>query len=184
MCLVKVDSIHLNFCVHDATQRVVSCEDKLMLTSSLADGIVHLNLLDFGGAEERSLTTVNVHYMQIFALNNFQKLTAKLLCKQNTRSNNHNGFVRICGLKYSLGVHNCRESFTCSGGKDELTFVILIHAINTTLLMRTKSDGHRCLMNMNILCHEKTTPSRGGRQFNNCHTKNPSSPLYCICIEV
>ena len=65
MCLIVIDTVNVNACLYNTTERIVGGEDNLVKTSSLTDSIVTLDLLNLGAAAEGSLTTVNVEELSI-----------------------------------------------------------------------------------------------------------------------
>ena len=132
-------------------QRVISGEDNAGITSSPSNISKQMNLVCFGAAKMLSFTTMNMHHMDILAVNQFQKLTAKLLSKKNTRSNNNKGLTLIVEFHVGDCIFNHTNSLATSSRNDDLTFAVIPHCIDCTLLVRTKSDGQVVSVSMNII---------------------------------
>ena len=86
-------------------------------------------------------TTVNVHDMCVRTINYFQKFTAKLLSKENTRSNNNSGHTTLRLLRM-CSVLNHAHCFTTTSGNNDLTFLVVPHTIKDASLMGAKRQSH------------------------------------------
>ena len=137
VCFIKINCIDINTCLHNLLQRMICGEDNARLTRCASGIVEQLNHAGFGGAEEISITTVNVHYMQLIVGNQLKELLTKLLGKENTRSNNNDSASTIL-IQIIL---NHANSFAATGRDDDLSFVVLQHCVNRSLLMWAKGDG-------------------------------------------
>ena len=85
---------------------------------------------------------MNVDHVSVGSVNNFQELTAKLLCQQNARSNNNSGGAVVDNIVTTLSIKNHGESFTTTSRHNNLTLFICKHTIKDALLMLTKRNSH------------------------------------------
>jgi len=92
---------------------------------------------------------VDVHYMSVGSINNFQKLFAELLSKKNTRSNNDNSHAVVNILTILKNVVNHAHSLTTPSGDDNLTLAVCQHGVQCFLLVGAK--GHQCPSLMHLL---------------------------------
>ena len=95
MCLVKVYVVDLNVCCLNTRQRIVGGEDDAVLTYFTSTVCKEMNLLWICSGIVMSFTTMNVHHMGVCGGYQLKKLTAKLLCKENTRSNNNSSVTTL-----------------------------------------------------------------------------------------
>ena len=151
VCFIKVNGVDFNICLLNAMQRMIGSEDNHVLTSSPCSVSEQCNLLRFSSREVMSLTTVNVHDVSVLGIDNLKKLTAKLLSKQNTRSNHNSGHTVIDIFAILNNVHDHGKSLTTTSRNNDLTLFMNQHGIDGILLVGSQSDGHECLANMNIL---------------------------------
>ena len=85
-----------------------------------------------------SFTTMNVHDVSVGSINQFQKLTAQLFSKKNTRSNNNRSCAIVDSIMCGNGILNHAHGFTTTSGHNHLTFIICKHTISDALLMWTE----------------------------------------------
>ena len=135
VCFIKVNRINTDTRLNNLLQRMISGEDHLV-TVCLPMPVV--NQSRFSAAKVLSFTTVNVINSSV--VNNLQKLLTKLLSKKNTRSNNDNG-CRTNLIELLLSVFDHTDGLTTTRGDDDLSFVVLQHCVNRSLLMWAKGDG-------------------------------------------
>ena len=148
MCLVKIDIVHLNICLHDTMERIVCGEDDAVLAHVASTVCIHIDFVSICGAGVVSFTTVNVHHMQIritvVRINDLHKFAAQLFCQQNTRSNNNSRHAIVTTIHGRLGIHNHSQGFATTSGHNHLTFVVILQAVDDAFLMWAKSDGQLC----------------------------------------
>ena len=123
VCLVKVDSIHLNICINQTLQRVVGGENQLMLVGTTTPV---MNLIGFGRAEVMRFTRMNVKHSN--ASDELQILTGELLGKQNARSNHYNS-LRSVSLKLTHSIEDSHVGLTAASGEHTDTLRMLSESI-------------------------------------------------------
>jgi hypothetical protein len=138
---IKVNGIDFNICLLNFVQGVISGEDNAGITSSASNISKQMNLICFSAAEVMSLTTVNVHHMNILGVNQLKELRAQLLSKQNARSNHNKGLTLFGQFHVGDCIFNHTNSLATTRRDDNLTFAVIPHRIDCTFLVRTKSDG-------------------------------------------
>ena len=98
------------------------------------------NQCRFSATEVLSFTTMNmINSDHIITGKHFQKLFTELLSKENTRSNNYSSAATMV-LMVQI-VLNHADGLTATRGDDDLSFVVLQHCVNRSLLMWAKGDG-------------------------------------------
>ena len=143
VCFIKVDRINADTRLNNLLQRMICGEDQL-LAICLPTPV--FDKRRFGAAEVLSFTTMNMIDCNI--INMLKKLLTELLSKKNTRSNN-NGDTMTATIQIIL---NHTDGFTTTRGDDDLSFVVLQHCVNRSLLMWAKGDGQAgVLFSMDIL---------------------------------
>tara|TARA_B100001939_G_scaffold56932_1_gene46127 strand:- start:4507 stop:4926 length:420 start_codon:yes stop_codon:yes gene_type:complete len=135
---------------------MISGEDNFVLTSSLTDVMMELNLIDFSGAEILCLTTVNVHHIDALGSKLFE-FGAELFCQKNTGSNNHKRMALVCHLHARQNVFKDAHGLATTRRDDNLTFVVIPHGIDCSLLVGTKGDGQGVLSNDLIIADSEGT---------------------------
>lgn len=129
--------MNVNLCLFQALQGVICGENELLSVCLCRPVMKHRSI---SGAEMMSFTAVAVGNSNI--INMLKKLRAKLLSKQNTRSNNYDdSFVTIKGLKSIDGVFNHTHSFAAASWYNYLPFGVNKHRFSSSLLMGTKSNS-------------------------------------------
>ena len=66
MCLIKVDVVDLNICIHDTMERIVGGKDDAVLAHVTSTVCIHVDFVTFGSAGVVNFTTVNMQHMQIW----------------------------------------------------------------------------------------------------------------------
>ena len=99
---------------------------------------------------------MNVHDVSVGSINNLQELRAQLFCQQNAGSNNNSGSSIVDNIMTALSINNHRQSFTTTSGYNNLTFVVCKHTIKDAILMRAKSDGQCCSVDVDNIKHRDT----------------------------
>jgi hypothetical protein len=79
--------------------------------------------------------------MHVAVVNERHELVAQLISKQDARSNNNDGTIRLS--KQLQCVLNHDDSFAATSGNNHLTLVSGLHCIESTLLVGTEGDGHQ-----------------------------------------
>ena len=85
--------------------------------------------------EVRCFTTVHMHHMRVVDV--LKKLRAQLRCKQDARSNNHDGLMLIL-LKLADRIKDHYKSLASTCGHDKLTKYITLHSSQGATLVRPK----------------------------------------------
>ena len=159
MCLVKVNSIHLNICLHHTMQGVIRSEDDAVLTHVPCSISEDMNVHGFCVAVVMSFTTMNVHNVSVGSINNLQELRAQLFCQQNAGSNNNSGSAIVDSIMTTLSINNHGQSFPAACRHQDFTFVVCKHTIKDAILMWAKSDGQCCSVDVYTIKHRDTTGS-------------------------
>ena len=138
VCFIKVNWVHFDVSILNTLKRMISGEDNHTFTNRTCDVNELVNLLWFSRTEVTSFTTMNMHHMNIRTLDHLTELRTKLFSQQNswTHNNNRGGFF----LHLTLCIHDGNQSLTTTSWDNNLTFVVVIKCIQSTLLMRTESD--------------------------------------------
>ena len=137
VCFIKVNCVYFDVCINNTMQRMISGKDDAIFTHTPCSVSEDVNLLGICSREVMSFTTVNVHHMRICRGDNLQKLTAKLLCKENTRSNNNSG-VTTLRLLNVCSILNHTHRFATTSGNNNLSLRISLHPFKDTNLVRTE----------------------------------------------
>ena len=137
---IKINGVDFDVCLLYFVQRMIGGEDDAVLTCCASNISEQVNLLRISGVEILNITTVNVHHMGVSGRNQLKKFFAELFCKQNTRSNNNNGGASWNRLLMN-SILNHADGLTATRGDDDLSFVVLQHCVNRSLLMWAKGDG-------------------------------------------
>ena len=128
VCLIKVNCIHLNICLHNTMERIVGGEDDNILTHTASTVCIQVNLVCFSCTCVVRFTTVNVHHMQIWVtivrINNLHKFRTQLLSKKNARSNNNSGGAIVDRIVTILGVHDHTHGLTTTSRHNNLTTIV------------------------------------------------------------
>ena len=147
MCLIVIDTVNVNACLYNTTERIVSSEDNLVNTSSLTDSIMTLNLLNFGAATKGSLTTVNVEELSIdITIESSPKLITELVCQQNTWGDHYNSLWGGSSSQTTLSILDHDDSLATARRNDNLTMSVVLKSSKSTLLMGAKSNGQVCFL--------------------------------------
>ena len=143
VCFIKVNRINVDTRLNNLLQRMIRREDQLLAICLITPVV---NQSRFSATEVLSFTTVNMIDCNIFDV--LKKLLAKLFSKKNTRCNN-NGNTVTAVVQIIL---NHTDGLTATSGDDDLSFVVLQHCVNRSLLMWAKGDGQvGVLFSMDIL---------------------------------
>ena len=96
----------------------------------------------FFTATRKTSVTVNMHHMNIGTGDNLTELRTELFSKKNTRTHNNNGLWFFDHFQVGDCVLNHTNSLAATRRNDDLTFVVVPHCIDCTLLMGTESDHY------------------------------------------
>ena len=94
--------------------------------------------------------------VSVRSINNLQKLRAQLFCQQNVGSNNNRGGAVVDSIVTALSINNHGQRFTTTSRHNNLTFVVCKHTIKDAILMRAKSDGQCCSVDVDNIKHRDT----------------------------
>ena len=134
---VAIHHVNVNTCSNNLVQGVVGSEDDAGLRCSTRNVVEHCDLVRFSGGEILSLTTVNMTDMRPCVRYLFHELTAKLVCKENTWSNNYDGFRTT--LESIDCINNHAQSLTTTSRNKDATFVEFLHLGDDAGLVGTKN---------------------------------------------
>ena len=99
-----------------------------------------MNLLWFGRTEVTGFTTVNMHHMNIGTGDELTELRTELFVKKNTGTHNNNCLWFFSTSRLVIVSSIIQRGLTTTRRDDNLTFVVVPHYIQSTLLMGTESD--------------------------------------------
>ena len=150
MRFIKIDTIDIDLCFHQARQRVIGSEDQLLAVCLLTPVTDQSRA---SGAEVMGLTTMNVHHCNVSV--KLKKLSRELLSKQNTGSN-HNHDTTIASIKIFLRILDHTHGLATTRRDDDLTLVVRQHCGQCFLLVGT--ELHHFLIAYETIIAENRPP--------------------------